>query len=150
MPLLKNLINSKLTFSRIIIDFLIIFALCLIFSFSKAFYFTSGPDNWNSFLNGILVISFASTIICYPAFLIGIRIKKSVPLFCILSWLTNVIVYFLILNWGQGLSYNINSMVVKNSGDLTLFGFFYEIILTPHALMALWATWLMIHAHCKR
>lgn len=134
----KNLQMAK----RFLIDFGTILILCLVFELLKSIYSSGGdPTSWHSLFNVIWILGVWVALTCYPAFLIGVRVKKSPAWFLVLSWVTVVLFFCLSLYPSTNLSYKVGDTYVFEHGKITEFGVFYT-LLTPRTFMALWASWL--------
>ena len=136
---------------RFFIDFGIILLFCIIFRVSKWYYFSDiSPPSWHSPFNAAWIVGTWSALTCYPAFLIGFRIKKSPLWFFALSWLTVFILFLLSLYLSQNLSYKIGDTYVFEDGRITDFGVVYKLS-SPHSVMALISSALIVrHYFTKR
>jgi len=132
----------KTVIIQFIKDFGILLVFCIIFILFKGLFLEQGsPNNWPSFSNVVWLLGLWTALTCYPAFLIGIRIKKSPAWFFVLSWITVAVFFCLSLYLSTDLTYKVGDTYVYDHGKITSFGIVYKLS-SPRVLMALWATWL--------
>ena len=140
---------------RFFIDFGIILLLCIAFEMWKGVHFAEGRSiNWPSMLSANYILGTLAAITCYPAFLIGFRMKKSPLWFFSLSYSTVFLLILLSLYLSQNLSYKVGDTFVYEDGRITSFGVAYK-LMSPHSVMALIATVILVwhyftHRHVKR
>jgi hypothetical protein len=129
--------------TRILIDFGLILVLCTVFQSLKGLYFFGNTSYPRSLVSAIWIAGLFSAISCYPAFLVGVRLKHSRVWFFLLSWATIAILFSLSLSWGSSLTYKVGHVVARDHGQFTAFGVVYQFVLSPPFFMAVWATWLL-------
>lgn len=145
----KAIRNALRRTIRFLIDFVIIIVLCIAFSAIKNLCFhgrlPDNPADWKRFYFVTIIIGIQFSLASYPLFLVAFRVLRSPKIFCIMSW----IMVFSLLGISIWWYWNLHYGDFLTGGIPTPLGFFY-LLLTPHTLMALWATWLYYKSRTKQ